>query len=59
MKIGDIVVAKKDSMITGEVIAIDDYDRATIKLHSGVEAILHICDLEVVMGGLVGWLMFY
>ena len=49
MRIGDIVVAKGDSRILGEVIAIDDWDRATVKLNeSGVEVMLHLCDLTVV-----------
>lgn len=49
MQIGDIVVAKRDDRILGAVTAIDDWDRATVKLiGSGVEVILHICDLAVV-----------
>ena len=46
MQIGDKVTFKKDARFLGEVIAIDDYDRATVKLiGSGVEVIVHICDL--------------
>ena len=49
MKIGDIVEAKNDSRIFGEVTAIDDWDRATVKLNvSGVEVLVAICDLEVI-----------
>ena len=49
MQIGDTVVAKRESMLQGEVIAIDDWDRATVKLNeSGVEVMLHICDLKIV-----------
>jgi len=48
-KIGDVVVAKRDDRLLGEVIAIDDMDRATVKLNeSGVEVMLHICDLRAV-----------
>lgn len=49
MKIGDIVVAKRDDRLLGEVIAIDDMDRALVKLReSGVEVMIHICDLKAV-----------
>lgn len=49
MQIGDIVVANRDNRLLGEVIAIDDWDRATVKLNdSGVEVLIHICDLTVV-----------
>ena len=47
MRIGDVVVAKKDNRLLGEVIAIDDMDRITVKLaHSGVEILVHACDLR-------------
>ncbi len=47
MRIGDIVVVKRDSRLLGEVIAIDDYDRATVKLNeSGVEVLIDICNLH-------------
>lgn len=50
MKVGDIVVAKRDNRLLGEVIAIDDMDRATVRLkESGVAVMIHICDLSVVM----------
>lgn len=43
MKLGDIVFA------VGEVIAIDDWDRVTVKLcEGGTEAIIHMCDLRVI-----------
>ena len=46
MQIGDIVVAKRDSRLIGEVTAIDDYDRAIVKLNaSGVEVLIDLCDL--------------
>lgn len=46
MRIGDIVVAKRDHRLLGEVIAIDDWDRATVKLNeSGVEVLVDMCDL--------------
>jgi hypothetical protein len=49
MKIGDIVVARQDNTLMGKVIAIDDWDRATVKLfYSEVEVMIHICDLRVV-----------
>lgn len=48
MRIGDTVVAKRE-YATGRVIAIDDYDRATVRLNDGgVEELIHICDLTVV-----------
>lgn len=46
MRIGDIVVAKGDNRLLGEVIAIDDMDRATVKLNdSGVEVLVDLCNL--------------
>ena len=43
VEIGNIVVAKEDNRLLGEVIAIDDMDRATVKLcESGVEVLLKI-----------------
>ena len=46
MRIGDIVVAKRDNRLLGEVTAIDDYDRATVKLNeSGVEVLVDLCNL--------------
>jgi len=47
LKIGDIVMAKKDSCIAGEVTAIDDWDRVTVKLpKSGLEVMVDISELE-------------
>jgi hypothetical protein len=47
MRIGDIVVAKGDNGLLGEVIAIDDMDRATVKLNdSGVEVLIDSCNLS-------------
>lgn len=47
MQIGNVVVVKSDNRLIGEVIAIDDMDRATIKLcDTGVELILDICGLQ-------------
>lgn len=47
MQIGDIVVVKGDNRLLGEIIAIDDADRATVKLNdSGVEAMVALCDLH-------------
>ena len=47
MRIGDVVVVKGDNRLLGEVIAIDDYDRATVKLNeSGVEVLLDLCNLQ-------------
>lgn len=47
MRIGEIVVAKGDSRLLGEVIAIDDMDRATVKLNdSGVEILVEIDNLS-------------
>ena len=49
MRVGDVVVVKGDSRLLGVVTAIDDYDRATVKLNgSGVEATIHVCDLTVI-----------
>lgn len=46
MQIGDIVVAKGDNRLLGEVIAIDEMDRATVKLNdSGVEVLVDLCNL--------------
>lgn len=46
MQIGNIVVVKGDSRLYGEVIAIDEHDRATIKLcESGVEVLVDIASL--------------
>lgn len=46
MRIGDIAVAKGDNRLLGEVIAIDDYDRATVKLNdSGIEVLVDMCNL--------------
>lgn len=43
MQIGNVVVVKGDSKLLGVVTAIDDYDRATVKLNdSGVEIIVEI-----------------
>lgn len=50
MRIGDIVEIKGYDRFTGEIIAIDDWDRATIKLgKSGAEILVHLCDLRVVV----------
>ena len=49
MQIGDIVVVKGDNRLLGEVIALDDWDRATVKLNgSGVEVLIDLCYLSVV-----------
>ena len=49
MKIGDIVVCKGDNRLVGEVIAIDDYDRATVILtESGIDVMIDIYYLAVV-----------
>lgn len=40
MQIGNVVVVKGDNRLLGEVIAIDDYDRATVKLNEGGAEIL-------------------
>lgn len=46
MEIGNIVVAKNDKRLLGEVLAIDDMDRATVKLcESGVEVLVDIASL--------------
>lgn len=46
MQIGNVVVVKGDSKLLGVVTAIDDYDRATVKLNdSGVEIIVEISKL--------------
>lgn len=46
MEIGNIVVAKGDNRLLGEIIVIDDMDRATVKLcESGVEVLLDISSL--------------
>ena len=46
VEIGNIVVAKEDSRLLGKVVAIDDMDRATVKLcESGVEVLLDISSL--------------
>ena len=47
MQIGDIVVTKGDNRLLGEVTAIDDYDRALVKLsESGVEILVGLWDLS-------------
>ena len=49
MRVGDVVVVKGDNRLIGEIIAIDDWDRATISLDkSGVEVMLHLCDIDIV-----------
>lgn len=46
MEIGNIVVAKNDKRLLGEVLAIDEMDRATVKLcDSGVEVLVDIASL--------------
>lgn len=46
MKIGDIVIAKKDKHLLGEVLAIDDMDRVTVKLcENGLEVMMDMTDL--------------
>ena len=46
MQIGDVVVVKGDNRLLGEVIAVDDTDRATVKLNeSGVEVLVDLCNL--------------
>ena len=47
MRVGNVVVVKVDNGLLGEVIAIDDYDRATVKLNdSGAEIVIDLCYLE-------------
>ena len=59
MRIGDTVVAKRDNRLLGEIIAIDDWDRATVKLNeSGAEALIHICDLMIITEGELDGLYF-
>lgn len=46
MEIGNIVVAKEDKRLLGEVLAIDEMDRATVKLcESGVEVLVDVSSL--------------
>ena len=46
MEIGNVVVAKNDKRLLGEVLAIDEMDRATVKLcESGVEVLMDIASL--------------
>lgn len=46
VEIGNIVVAKEDKRLIGEVLAIDEMDRATVKLcESGVEVLVDISSL--------------
>ena len=48
MRVGDIVVVNGDSRLLGEIMAIDDYDRATVKLAgSNVCILVHLFDLIV------------
>lgn len=43
MQIGNVVIVKGDNKLLGVVTAIDDYDRATVKLNdSGVEILVEI-----------------
>lgn len=43
VQIGNVVVVKEDKRLLGEVVAIDDMDRATVKLcESGVEILVSI-----------------
>lgn len=44
MKIGNIVVAKKDAGLLGEVIAIDSFGKVTIKLSTGIEIVADSCE---------------
>ena len=47
VEIGNIVVAKADKRLIGEVLAIDEMDRATVKLcESGVEVLVDISSLS-------------
>lgn len=46
VEIGNVVVVKEDKRLLGEVLAIDDMDRATVKLcESGVEILVDIASL--------------
>lgn len=46
MSVGDIVFIKGDNRLLGEIVAIDDMDRATIKLcDSGIEILADISNL--------------
>ena len=46
MKIGDVVVVGGDSSVLGEIVALDEYDRATVKLNeSGVKILIDLSDL--------------
>lgn len=47
MQIGDIVVVNRDNRLLGEIIAIDEYDRATVKLNeSGAEVLIELYKLH-------------
>lgn len=46
MQIGNVVVVKGDNRLLGTVTAIDDYDRAKVKLSdTGVEVLVDINNL--------------
>lgn len=46
MRIGNVAVVKSDNRLIGEVISIDDMDRATLKLcESGVEVLVELAGL--------------
>lgn len=46
MQIGNVVIIKGDNRFLGEVIEIDDFDRAKVKLcESGVEVLVDLCNL--------------
>lgn len=50
MKVGDTVVATGDNRLLGELVAIDNVDRATVRLReSGVEVMIHLCYLTKVV----------
>ena len=49
MRIGDLVVFRGDSRLTGVVTSIDDYDRASVKIYaSGVEVLVDMNNLNCV-----------
>ena len=48
MQIGDIIATKGADRLIGEIIAIDDWDRATVVTDSGDTILIHRCDFIVI-----------
>lgn len=48
MRIGDTILVKGEDLLKGEIVEIDDYDRATVLLDSGVRILIHRCDFVVI-----------